>query len=98
MKYNITKISNKNEIDYIYSNFIRFSFQKNIFCSKEILKFFFSDLDLYVIYKNDRIKSFVYLFKDKNNFVKSEPFIYSGIINHPKLNMKNSKYNNEVLK
>jgi len=98
LKYNITKISNKNEIDDIYSNFIRLSSQKNIFCSKEILKFFFSDLDLYAIYKNDRIKSFVYLFKDKNNFVKSEPFIYSGIINQPKLNMKNSRYNNEIFK
>ena len=98
MKYNIKKISNKNEIEKIYSNFIKFSSQKNIFCSKEILEFFFNDLDLYSIYKNDKIKSFVYLLKDKNNFIVSEPFIYSGIINHPKLNMKNSRYNNEVFK
>jgi len=98
LKYNIKKVSDKNEIDDIYSNFIKFSSQKNIFCSKEILKFYFSDLDLYTIYKNDRIKSFVYLLKDKNNFIISEPFIYSGIINHPKLNMKNSRYNNEVFK
>ncbi|MAD56990.1 MAG: hypothetical protein CMK44_00275 [Porticoccus sp.] len=98
MKYNIKKISNKNEIEKIYLNFIKFSSQKNIFCSKEILEFFFNDLDLYSIYKNDKIKSFVYLLKDKNNFIVSEPFIYSGIINHPKLNMKNSRYNNEVFK
>ena len=98
MKYNIKKISNKNEIENVYSNFIKFSSQKNIFCSKEILEFFFNDLDLYSIYKNDKIKSFVYLLKDKNNFIISEPFIYSGIINHPKLNMKNSRYNNEVFK
>lgn len=98
MKYNIKKISNKNEIENVYSNFIKFSSQKNIFCSKEILEFFFNDLDLYSIYKNDKIKSFVYLLKDKNNFIISEPFIYSGIINHPKINMKNSRYNNEVFK
>lgn len=98
MKYNIKKISSKNEIDNIYSNFIKFSSQKNIFCSKEILEFFFNDLDLYSINKNNKIKSFVYLLKDKNNFIISEPFIYSGIINHPKLNMKNSRYNNEVFK
>ena len=87
MKYNIKKISNKSEIDNIYSSFIKFSSQKNIFCSKEILKFFFNDLDLYTVNKNDRIKSFIYLFKDENNFIISEPFIYSGIINHPKLNI-----------
>ena len=98
MKYNIKKISDKNEIDNIYSNFIKLSSQKNVFCSKEILNFFFNDLDLYTICKNDKIKSFVYLFKDKNNFAISEPFIYSGIVNHPKLNMKNSRYNNEVFK
>lgn len=98
MKYNIKKISNKSEIDNIYSSFIKFSSQKNIFCSKEILKFFFNDLDLYTVNKNDRIKSFIYLFKDENNFIISEPFIYSGIINHPKLNMKNARYNNEVFK
>ena len=98
MKYNIKKISNEDEIDKIYSNFIKFSAQKNIFCTKEILKFFFIDLDLYTINKNDRIKSFVYLYKNKNELVSSEPFIYSGIINHPQLNMKNSRYNNEVFK
>jgi hypothetical protein len=98
LKYNIKKISNKNEIENVYSNFIKFSSQKNIFCSKEILEFFFNDLDLYTINKNDKIKSFVYLLKDKDNFIISEPFIYSGIINHPKLNMKNSRYNNEVFK
>ena len=48
--------------------------------------------------KNDQIKSFIYLLKDKNNFIVSEPFIYSGIINHPKLNMKNARYNNEIFK
>ena len=88
MKYNIKKISNENEVDDIYLNFIKFSSQKNIFCSKEILKYFFVNLDLYTICKNDRIKSFVYLYKDKNEIVSSEPFIYSGIINHPQLNMK----------
>ena len=98
MKYNIKKISNENEVDDIYLNFIKFSSQKNIFCSKEILKYFFVNLDLYTICKNDRIKSFVYLYKDKNEIVSSEPFIYSGIINHPQLNMKNSRYNNEVFK
>jgi len=98
LKYNIKKILNKNEIDNIYSNFIKLSSQKNVFCSKEILIFFFNDLDLYTVCKNDKIKSFVYLFKDKNNFAISEPFIYSGIVNHPKLNMKNSRYNNEVFK
>ena len=97
MKYNIKKISNENEVDDIYLNFIKFSSQKNIFCSKEILKYFVN-LDLYTICKNDRIKSFVYLYKDKNEIVSSEPFIYSGIINHPQLNMKNSSYNNEVFK
>lgn len=98
MKYNINKISNKNEVDDIYKSFIILSPQKNVFCSKEILKFFFEDLDLYTVCKNDRIKSFIYLFKDKDGFVKSQPFIYSGIINHPKLNMKNARYNNEVFK
>lgn len=98
MKYNIKKISNENEIDDIYLNFIKFSSQKNIFCSKEMLKFFFIDLDLYTINKNDRIKAFVYLYKNKIDLISSEPFIYSGIINHPQLNMKNSRYNNEVFK
>lgn len=98
MKYNIKKISNKSELDNIYSYFIKFSSQKNIFCSKEILKFFFDDLDLYTICKNDRIKSFIYLNKNENNYIISEPFIYSGIINHPQLSMKNSRYNNEVFK
>lgn len=98
LKYNIKKISNKEEINSIYSNFIKFSPQKNFFCSKEILEFFFNDLDLYTVSKNDQIKSFIYLIKDKNNFIISEPFIYSGIINHPKLNMKNARYNNEVFK
>lgn len=98
MKYNIKKIFKKDEIENIYSELINFSSQKNIFCSKEILNFFFNDLDLYTICKNDRIKSFVYLLKDKNNFIKSEPFIYSGIINHPKLNMKIARYNNELFK
>ena len=98
MKYNIKKIFKKDEIENIYSKFINFSFQRNIFCSKEILNFFFNDLDLYTICKNDKIKSFVYLYKDKNNFISSEPFIYSGIINHPKLNMKSARYNNELFK
>ncbi len=98
MKYNIKKISNKSEVGNIYTSFINFSPQKNIFCSKEILEYFFNDLDLYIVNKNDRIKSFIYLLKDENNFIISEPFIYSGIINHPKLNMKNSRYNNEVFK
>ncbi len=98
MKYNINKISNKSEIDNIYLNFIKFSPQKNVFCSKEILHYFFDDLDLFMICKNDKIKSFVYLFKDKNKSISSEPFIYSGIINHPKLNMKSARYNNEIFK
>ena len=98
MKYNIKKISNKSELDNIYSYFVKFSSQKNIFCSKEILKFFFDDLDLYTVHKNDRIKSFIYLNKNENNYIVSEPFIYSGIINHPQLSMKNSRYNNEVFK
>ncbi len=98
MKYNINKISNKDEIDNIYTNFIASSSQKNVFCSKEILKFFFDDLDLYTVCKNDRIKSFIYLLKNKDGFVVSQPFIYSGIINNPKLNMKNARYNNEVFK
>ena len=98
MKYNIKKISDKSEINIIYSKFIKYSPQKNIFCSQEILKFFFNDLDMYTINKNDQIKSFVYLFKDKNNFITSEPFIYSGIINHQKLYTRNARYNNEVFK
>ena len=98
MKYDIKQILNQNELGDIYSKFIKYSPQKNIFCTHEILKFFFNDLDLYTVCKNDQIKSFIYLLKDKNNFIVSEPFIYSGIINHPKLNMKNARYNNEVFK
>lgn len=98
MKYNINKISNKNKIKDIYLSFIKFSPQKNIFCSQEILQYFFEDLDIFTICKNDKIKSVVYLYKDKNNFIVSEPFIYSGIINHPKLSMKNVRYNNEVFR
>ena len=59
---------------------------------------FLEDLDIFTICKNDKIKSVVYLYKDKNNFIVSEPFIYSGIINHPKLSMKNVRYNNEVFR
>ena len=98
MKYNIKKVSNICEIEDIYSNFIKYSPQKNIFCSQEILEFFFNELDLFTINKNDEIKSFVYLIKDNNNFIISEPLIYSGIINHPKLNMKSARYNHEVFK
>lgn len=98
MKYIIKKIADEREIEDIYSKFIKFSPQKNIFCSKEILRYFFKDLDLYIICKNDKIKSFVYLLKNKNNFIVSEPFIYSGIINQPQLDMKNCRYNNEVFK
>ena len=98
MKYSIKKIENKNEIDHIYYKFIKLSPQRNIFCSKEILQFFFDDLDLYLIYKNNEIKSFIYLLKDLNGSIISDPFIYSGIINHPKLFMKNARYNNEVFK
>lgn len=98
MKYNINKIIDINQLGYIYENFIKFSPQKNVFCSLEILKFFFDDLDLFTVCKNDKIKSFLYLFKNGDNHIVSEPFIYSGIINHPKLNMKTSRYNNEVFK
>ena len=98
MKYKIKKISNQNEVEDIYLKIIKYSPQKNRFCSKEILKFFFEDLDMYTVSKNDQIKSFVYLIKDNDNKVMSEPFIYSGIINHPKLLMNNSRYNNEVFK
>ena len=98
MKYTIKKIININELDEIYSKFIRFSPQKNIFCSKEILEFFFSDLDLYIICKKEEIKSFIYLFKKNHNEITSEPFIYSGIINKPRLSMKNARYNNELFK
>ena len=98
MKYNIKRIDNKNEIDNIYSKFIRFSPQRNIFCTNEILKFFFEDLDLFIVSKSDEIKSFIYLLKDLNGTITSDPFIYSGIINHPKLFMKNARYNNEVFK
>ena len=51
-----------------------------------MLKYFFDDLDIYIICKNDKLK--LYLFtKDKENMF-SEPFIYSGILNQPKLLMK----------
>lgn len=98
MKYIIKKISNIAEIENIYVNFIRFSPQKNIFCSQEILEFFFEDLDLYTVSKSDKIKSFVYLNKNNENHIISEPFIYSGIVNHHKQQMKRSRYNNEVFK
>ena len=98
MKYQIKKIINKKDIQNIYSKLIIFSPQKNIFCSSEILNFFFEDLELYTVCKNDKIKSFVYLLKDLDNSLICNPFIYSGIINHPKLLMKNSRYNNEIFK
>lgn len=98
LKYTINKISNKNEIDDIYLKFIKFSPQRNVFCSKEILTFFFEDLDLYTVCKNEEIKSFVYLLRDKKGSVISDPFIYSGIINHPRLLMKETRYNAEVFK
>ncbi len=98
MKYQIKKILNKKDIENIYSKLIIFSPQKNIFCSSEILNFFFEDLELYTLSKNDKIKSFVYLLKDSDNAIISDPFIYSGIINHPRLLMKNSRYNNEIFK
>ena len=98
MKYQIKKIINKKDIQNIYSELIIFSPQKNIFCSSEILNFFFEDLELYTVCKNDKIKSFVYLLKDLDNSLICNPFIYSGIINHPKLLMKNSRYNNEIFK
>jgi lipid II:glycine glycyltransferase (peptidoglycan interpeptide bridge formation enzyme) len=98
LKYNINKISNKTEIKNIYLNFIKFSPQKNIFCSQEILEYFFEELDLYTVSKSDKIKSFVYLHKNNDNFLVAEPFIYSGIINHPQQEMKSARYNNEVFK
>ncbi len=98
MKYQIKKISNKKDLENIYTKLIIFSPQKNIFCSSEILNFFFEDLELYTVSKNDKIKSFVYLLKNSDNAIISDPFIYSGIINHPQLLMKNSRYNNEVFK
>ena len=98
MKYSIKKITKIDEIDFIYSNFIKYSPQKNIFCSKEILKFFFEDLELFLVLKKDKIKSFIYLLRDLNGSIIADPFIYSGIINHPKLLMKNARYNNEVFK
>ena len=98
LKYKIKKISNKNEIDNIYSKFIKFSPQKNVFCSKEILSFFFEDLDLFTVCKNEEIKSFIYLLRNNKGNIISDPFIYSGIINHPKLSMKEARYNAEVFK
>jgi hypothetical protein len=98
LKYNISKISKIEQIEYIYNDFIKFSPQKNIFCSEDILKFFFDDLDLFTINKNDKIKSFIYLLKNKDSEIISEPLIYSGIINHPQLEMKLARYNNEVFK
>ena len=98
MKYTIHKIQKIDQISEIYSNFIINSPQKNIFCSKEILTFFFDDLDIYTINKNDKIKSCIYLFKDKNNSIISEPFIYSGILNHNNSEMKNARYNNELFR
>ena len=98
MKYSIKKITTVEEIDDIYSNFIKYSPQKNIFCSKEILKFFLEDLELFLVLKKDKIKSFVYLLRDINGSIIADPFIYSGIINHPKLLMKNARYNNEIFK
>ena len=88
LKYKIKKISNQSEVEDVYLKIIRYSPQKNVFCSKEILTYFFNDLDMYTVSKNDQIKSFVYLIRDEDNKVISEPFIYSGIINHPKLLMK----------
>lgn len=98
MKYTIKKIINLNDINEIYSKFLQYSEQNNLFCSEEILKFFFNSLDLYIILKNDKIKSFIYLYKNKFGELISEPFIYSGIINQPRFSMKNSRYNNEVFK
>ncbi len=98
MKYTIQKITNKKDIDIIYKEFIAFSPQKNVFCTKDILEYFFEDLDLFIISKNDKIKSFIYLLKDKKENIISEPFIYSGILNQPKLSMKKARYNNENFK
>ena len=74
MKYNIKKIEHKSELDHVYSKIIKLSPQRNIFCSKEILKFFFKDLDLFILSKNNEIKSFIYLLKDVNGFITSDPF------------------------
>lgn len=98
MKYTIKKIIKIAEIDDIYTKFIKFSPDRNIFCSSEILKFYFDDLDLFTVCKSNEIKAFVYLLKDLKGSITSDPFIYSGIINHPKSLMKNSRYNNEVFK
>jgi len=98
LKYTIKKITNIEDLDFIYTKFIQFSPQKSVFTTTDILKYFFEDLDIYIICKNDKIKSFIYLLKDKEENVVLEPFIYSGILNQPKLLMKNSRYNNEVFK
>lgn len=98
MKYNINKILKIEQIEYIYNNFIKLSPQKNIFCTKDILKFFFDDLDLYTVNKNDKIKSFIYLLKNKDSKIISEPLIYSGILNQPQLGMKLARYNNELFR
>lgn len=71
MKYTIQKITNKKDIDIIYKEFIAFSPQKNVFCTKDILEYFFEDLDLFIISKNDKIKSFIYLLKDKKENIIS---------------------------
>ena len=98
MKYSISKILNINEIRNLYNEFIKLSRHLNAFCSQEILEYFFDDLDLYQVCKSDKVKTFVYLLKEEKNCAVSEPFIYSGIVNHPKLFMKNSRYNNEIFK